>query len=531
MRSQKILNYGRFIAIAFAIAIVPSCSFDNEDQIRSPELNAICELSSSDAEAIFNSEIEKLSNSEEPSKFGDIFLSQGLIEADWSKSASYRGTRTGIDNCEAPLFSEQSLIFYMRDDKGGRISLDSHQRVVVVRNPLTGNDGAYVMTIVADDSYTKTHKRIQLERDFRNDGRLHDFSGLIIYTKLSGKIVRVDRIIDGEPGPCVSMLGIKDRSDIFKRSISFKRIMDGLQVRKIHNALFPKRNYSFRSDSTWYYDEIDSTAYCYGDSTAYGDGDNPWWYLDTAFCFGNSDVPGPDDPSSDNPYENDQSQDPGSCGGGGGSIVIPGATNYLYLNTFADIKIKYGENIKLGQKLATYSTLEKLGKHGIASKLLKALNKEKVTIQIVNSISNENAEAQTIPTKSTRNGKFVSYSSVKLDFCSGGSLIAFLEEFFHAYQYLNAKQELLKGDVEFEAKAFIARFLAEANDPSLTSNMKHECNDEHFTSIYDYICNPNESNRIAALDAFVHLGYMNYPMSDDGRKLDYILKCYNQFYD
>jgi hypothetical protein len=84
-----------------------------------------------------------------------------------------------------------------------------------------------------------------------------------------------------------------DRSDIFKRSISFKRIMDGLQVRKIHNALFPKRNYSFRSDSdsTWYYDDIDSTAYCYGDSTAYGDGDNPWWYLDTAFCFGNSDVP------------------------------------------------------------------------------------------------------------------------------------------------------------------------------------------------------------------------------------------------
>ena len=231
MRSQKILNYGRLIAIAFAIAIVPSCSFDiaivpscsfdNEDQIRSPELNAICELSSSDAEAIFNSEIEKLSNSEEPSKFGDIFLSQGLIEADWSKSASYRGTRTGIDNCEAPLFSEQSLIFYMRDEKGGRISLDSHQRVVVVRNPQTGNDGAYVMTIVADDSYTKTHKRIQLERDFRNDGRLHDFSGLIIYTKLSGKIVRVDRIIDGEPGPCVSMLGIKDRSDIFKRSISF----------------------------------------------------------------------------------------------------------------------------------------------------------------------------------------------------------------------------------------------------------------------------------------------------------------------
>ena len=51
MRSQKILNYGRLIAIAFAIAIVPSCSFDNEDQIRSPELNAICELSSSDAEA------------------------------------------------------------------------------------------------------------------------------------------------------------------------------------------------------------------------------------------------------------------------------------------------------------------------------------------------------------------------------------------------------------------------------------------------------------------------------------------------
>lgn len=208
MRSQKILNYGRLIAIAFAIAIVPSCSFDNEDQIRSPELNAICELSSSDAEAIFNSEIEKLSNSEEPSKFGDVFLSQGLIEADWSKSASYRGTRTGIDNCEAPLFSEQSLIFYMRDEKGGRISLDSHQRVVVVRNPQTGNDGAYVMTIVADDSYTKTHKRIQLERDFRNDGRLHDFSGLIIYTKLSGKIVRVDRIIDGEPGPCVSMLAL-----------------------------------------------------------------------------------------------------------------------------------------------------------------------------------------------------------------------------------------------------------------------------------------------------------------------------------
>ena len=141
MRSQKILNYGRFIAIAFVIAIVPSCSYDNEDQIRFPESNAICELSSSDAEYIFNSEIEKLSDSEEPSKFGGAYLSQGLIEADWSRSASYRGTRTGIDNCEAPLISEQSLIFYVRDDKGGRISLDSHQRVVIVKNPQTGNEG------------------------------------------------------------------------------------------------------------------------------------------------------------------------------------------------------------------------------------------------------------------------------------------------------------------------------------------------------------------------------------------------------
>lgn len=51
-------------------------------------------------------------------------------------------------------------------------------------------------------------------------------------------------------------------------------------------------------------------------------------------------------------------------------------------------------------------------------------------------------------------------------------------------------------------------------------------NYEYFEAILKYIATNNESNRREAINALNHMGYMGFPMTDDGRNLDEILKSY-----
>lgn len=89
------------------------------------------------------------------------------------------------------------------------------------------------------------------------------------------------------------------------------------------------------------------------------------------------------------------------------------------------------------------------------------------------------------------------------------------------------------GDIEFEAKVLLARIfsnLTKDEQDSLSFSIKS--NYEYFEAILKYIDNygidstKNESNRREAINALNHMGCMGFPMTDDGRNLDEILKSY-----
>lgn len=68
------------------------------------------------------------------------------------------------------------------------------------------------MTIVADQSYTNA-RHTQVLGNFHNNGDFSGFSGLVIYTRLSGMIVRADRYLDGERVCCANLQKIQSMAD------------------------------------------------------------------------------------------------------------------------------------------------------------------------------------------------------------------------------------------------------------------------------------------------------------------------------
>lgn len=68
------------------------------------------------------------------------------------------------------------------------------------------------MTIVADQSYTNARHTQELG-NFHNNGDFSGFSGLVIYTRLSGMIVRADRYLDGERVCCANLQKIQSMAD------------------------------------------------------------------------------------------------------------------------------------------------------------------------------------------------------------------------------------------------------------------------------------------------------------------------------
>ena len=259
---------------------------------------------------------------------------------------------------------------------------------------------------------------------------------------------------------------------------------------------------------------------CYGDTT---DPFDPYDPFDPFPEFGGGEPGGGGGP------------DPGGGGGGGGSGsgVITGGSygqnGYASL-TVSGKTLKFWYGIDVASELkapfqATLSTMLNTIGHfaDILSKLVGLDNySEKVKINVLpsgyfsNSLSDSTRASYT-----SNNGQFVRYNRVEMYLNVEGSSFGILEEFFHALQYLYTErtERAKKGDIEFEAKAFMGNMydLYFQND---ASSLLHD-NADYFIVISDYVETRTEAMRDSALNAFAyHLGYLNYAMSYEGADLD-----------
>lgn len=108
-----------------------------------------------------------------------------------------------------------------------------------------------------------------------------------------------------------------------------------------------------------------------------------------------------------------------------------------------------------------------------------------------------------------------------------GEMFGYMEEFFHAEQYL-FYSERWAGDIEFEAKAFFAEVFIKMGRDSLSKIFRD--NLDYYKTILEYVKEPDEDKRCDALIAFQRLGYSNFQTKNDVKNLDEILKIYNKYY-
>ena len=448
----------------------------------------------------------------------------GRVTANWDSAKGVYDVANHNDNCEICIKTQNRLRFYTRINSKRLALLDSDRRLIVVKNRDNGLSGAFIMTIISDPEYSNQHRHEELCSLIHNDGRLHNYSGLIIYSKLNGTIIRVNKYNRGFLVAGILLTGTSSRDDYIKRVSYLKRIIGNTYFGK--KLVFPRTKSGLDSLDYGWYDSlnpsicVDDTVVC--DSVDWG---NDWW--DDGGYWGPDGIWYP---------FGDPGQDPGAGQYGGGG------------NDYFPVSQTYDETIVLGNKTVSItfehenlSTLfspkiQQLNTISLFQQVVSELDFSKVSLNVLyaNNFQHLFVSGDTTPTASLNNGVVTHYSHCNIRLNLDGSILGYLEEFIHALQYTSANHGLLSGDVEFEAKVIIAHYLYSLTESErkslLLSDPRVRDNIEYFNDIYQYTNNPTEDNRERALLAFLKMGYINYPMSNDAQNLDIILSVYHTLF-
>lgn len=484
-----------------------------------------CLLTADEARDIFDNSIEELSRVSTNYKFSRICLNQEILTANWAKTVRYYEVNSGNDNVESSFLSKYRLQFYVKDRSGRKKLLDSYQRILVVRNRISGGDGSFIMTIVADQSYTNARHTQELG-NFHNNGDFSGFSGLVIYTRLSGMIVRADRYLDGERVYCANLQKIQSMADFNGRIRELLKVFGVIRVNRTFSYLDTRCAYGCSPDDSCahpedngYWDNdstpipLDSAGYCVADTTDLADPDG---VFGPGASWGNDWLP-------DGYWDNNE-PDPAPGGGGGSNVGAGGGNNnnnaYHLAVDGKNITVKFESGLS-SENITTFKeTFKKLSNQAIFKKIVANLDMTKVMITVL-APSNFGSK-QSGKTAYRPKEEYI----IQIQLNPQGEMFGYMEEFFHAEQYL-FYSERRAGDIEFEAKAFFAEVFIKMNRDSLSKIFRD--NLDYYKTILEYVKEPDKDKRCDALIAFQRLGYTNFQTKNDVRNLDEILKIYNKY--
>lgn len=543
--SAKMILTARYLLLLPFLLALNSCMSDYSqcDNDFTPINEEGCLLTVEEARDILDDSMDELSKLSTNYNFSRICLNQEILSVNWAKTVRYYELNSGNDNVESSFLSKYRLQFYVKDRSGRKKLLDSHQRILVVRNRISGGDGSFIMTIVADQSYTNARHTQELG-NFHNNGDFSGFSGLVIYTRLSGMIVRADRYLDGERVYCANLQKIQSMADFNGRIRALLKVFGVIRVNRTFSYLDTRCAYGCSPDDSCahpedngYWDNdstpipLDSAGYCVADTTDLADPADPDGVFGPGASWGNDWLP-------DGYWDNNE-PDPAPGGGGGSNVGGNRGNNeddYYHTSiSNTDIAVKLGSGLSADDIRLFKEKFNLLAKNEILKKIVEKLDIERMTIVVLSpSVFNSNQSAETKPySHKTPEGLFIEYT-IQINLNPQGDVYGYMEEFFHALQYLTSDRMIQYiGDIEFEAKVLLARIfsnLTKDEQDSLSFSIKS--NYEYFEAILKYIDNygidstKNESNRREAINALNHMGYMGFPMTDDGRNLDEILKNY-----
>lgn len=394
----------------------------------------------------------------------------------------------------------------------------------VVRNRISGGDGSFIMTIVADQSYTNARHTQELG-NFHNNGDISGFSGLVIYTRLSGAEVRADRYLDGERVCCANLLKIQSMADFNGRIRELLKVFGVIRVNRTFSYLDTRCAYGCSPDDSCahpedngYWDNdstpipLDSAGYCVADTTDLADPDG---VFGPGASWGNDWLP-------DGYWDNNE-PDPAPGGGGGSNVGAGGGNNNAYHLAVDGKNVTVNLESGLSSKdITTFKeTFQKLSNLDIFKKIVANLDMTKVMITVL--MPSNFGSKQSGKTAYRPKEEYI----IHIQLNPQGEMFGYMEEFFHAEQYL-FYSERWAGDIEFEAKAFFAEVFIKMGRDSLSKIFRD--NLDYYKTILEYVKEPDEDKRCDALIAFQRLGYSNFQTKNDVKNLDEILKIYNKYF-
>lgn len=188
-----------FLWIAFSFVVITSCNKGIMDHTSSQVIDEDVLF----AQRLFEEEVLRLSDSstrtaKDSNRPSHIFQ-LGTITPDWSSSEIILNKKTKQSkNVEVPIsttFRYRVLQKSSEEKKARRVKV--YQELLVTSNSNASQNGVFVVSYIATNNYIKWNKGL-LNYRFDNSGDMKKYSGLKIYTDLEGRIIRVNKYLNGK---------------------------------------------------------------------------------------------------------------------------------------------------------------------------------------------------------------------------------------------------------------------------------------------------------------------------------------------
>lgn len=221
------------------------------------------------AQELFEEEVERLSlhatKSEEELTRPDILFNLGCLAPDWQNAEVSVNILSKLHFVETHLTTTFRFRVLQRsvDAKKPRKVKVYHELLVLNEQTKAGR-GVYVVFYIASNKYIKWHKGILNDR-FNNSGDMRNYSGLKVYTDLRGRIVRVNKYVDGHKMTGIYLPKYKTVDEQRMRDAFLSELFKDVSFQYGVRIAPPTKGFEDDNDWSW----LDA-SYCYAD---YGDDD------------------------------------------------------------------------------------------------------------------------------------------------------------------------------------------------------------------------------------------------------------------
>ena len=249
-------------------------------------------LSVEEAKTFFESYVSgKASRSVEPEEHDNGFyisrlmLPVGEFVPGWEEGFSTDAP--SLYSVDVPVQSDFSFRVLRVDKGSGKVyQTKCWHKLVVVKDPESGNMGCFIAFFIPDRAYALSHGG-DIGRVLTNGEEMGDYSGVKIYTALDGRRVRVNRYENGKKVEGIYIDGASDREDYIFRMLHSEKILGRVWLQRSR----PRTPVS-RGEDDWVDD--------FWDDWWYGTFDDDSWSDDSWSDDSNNDSDNPLDTNNDN---------------------------------------------------------------------------------------------------------------------------------------------------------------------------------------------------------------------------------------